>query len=328
MKHSEKVAQELVFFKEMDLNALPEIYGYWSNKYLTGFLEQAFGSQQVIDIFARELGASVVASRNPVIVSIGAGDALIDELVATRMLELGFTDFRFECLELSSFLIERAQERLKARDPNLASRISFKEIELSQWEPKGSFGGCFAHQCLHHVEALEHVFSRIKKSLAPQASFVTSDMIGRNGHMRWPETLAIINAIWVLVPEDWKNNRPLQRFEQEFINHDCSTHGFEGVRAQDILPMCVEQFHFHKFSAWGGLIDPFVDRSFGHNLSSNNELDCAFINSLWEANRLLVRLGAIKPTQMIAVMKNEPGDLISSDGLVPASCIRPPSRAP
>jgi SAM-dependent methyltransferase len=322
MEHSDRVAQEIDFFRDMDLNALPEIYSYWSNKHLIAFLFEAFASHNLFDIFAQELGASVMASRNSTIVSIGAGDAEVDQLIATHMLELGFTDFRFECLELSGFLIDRAQARL-AGTP-VAGHFTFTEADLSTWKPERQFGACFAHQSLHHIVALEHVFDQIRDNLAPGGSFLTSDIIGRNGHLRWPETLAIVNAIWAVAPDRWKHNRPLARFEKEFINWDCSTHGFEGVRAQDILPLLVERFHFHKLAAWGGILDPFIERAFGHNLSSENDVDRTFVDTVWASNRTLVRLGVIKPTQFVAVMKNEPGPLISADGLDPAACVRRP----
>ena len=320
MDHASKVEQEINFFKDMDINALPEIFSYWANKHLVEFLKQAFDEPYVINIFANELAASVQASGNPTIVSLGAGYAEIEEMVAERMLSMGVTNFRFECLELSHFLIERANERLTGKPA--APHIAFIEVDLTTWKPDRPFGAVFAHQSLHHIEGLEHVFDQIRDHLAPGGSFVTSDMIGRNGHMRWPETLSIINALWSLAPDLWKNNRPLARFEQEFINHDCSNHGFEGVRAQDILPLLVERFHFHKFSAWGGIIDPFTDRAFGHNLLSANEFDRQFIDTVWETNRTLVQLGAIKPTQLVAVMKNEPCTLISSDDLDPLTCVR------
>ena len=162
----------------------------------------------------------------------------------------------------------------------------------------------------------------IGEGLEPQGSFVASDMIGRNGHMRWPESLAIINVLWTVIPDHWKQNRPLARFEETFVNRDCSTHGFEGIRAQEILPLLLERFQFHRFAAWGGLLDCFVDRAFGHNLSSQNPFDRKFIDTMWETNQALIRLGVLTPTQMVAVMKKEKGPLVSAAGLDPAKCVR------
>ena len=322
MEHADRVAQEISFFKDMDLNALPAIYSYWSNKYLIELLNEAYGSFDLFEVFARELGESVRATGNPTIVSIGSGDAEVECAIAARMLDLGYTDFCFECLELSTFLIDRARERVAGT--RLEPHLRFVEIDLTQWAPAAPFGACFANHSLHHIIALEHVFDQIRAHLAPNGSFLTSDMIGRNGHMRWPETQAIINAIWQVMPDAWKHNRSLKRFEREFVNWDCSSHGFEGIRAQDILPLLVERFHFHKLVAWGGIIDPFIDRAFGHNLDPKVDFDRQFVDTLWQTNRTLVGLGVIKPTQMIAVMKNEPGNLMSCDNLDPACCVRVP----
>lgn len=322
MEHADRIAQEISFFKDMDLNALPAVYSYWSNKYLVELLNEGYGSYDLFEVFARELGESVRTTGNPTIVSIGSGDAEVECAIAARMLDLGYTDFCFECLELSTFLIDRARERVAGT--RLEAHLRFVEIDLTQWAPAAPFGACFANHSLHHIVALEHVFDQIRAHLAPKGSFLTSDMIGRNGHMRWPETLAIINAVWQVAPESWKYNRALKRHEGEFINWDCSSHGFEGIRAQDILPLLVERFHFHRLVAWGGIIDPFIDRAFGHNLDPNIDFDRQFIDTLWQTNRTLVSLGVIKPTQMIAVMKNEPGSLVSCDDLDPARCVRVP----
>ena len=86
-------------------------------------------------------------------------------------------------------------------------------------------------------------------------------------------------------PRPLEADCPLAQFENTFINHDCSTVGFEGIRAQDILPLLLDRFQFHRFAAWGGLLDIFVDRAFGHNLSSEKPFDREFIDTMWETNR-------------------------------------------
>jgi SAM-dependent methyltransferase len=317
--HDARIAAEVELFRNMDLNALPEIHSYWANKHLIGHLAEAFGVGGIFEVFAQELRASVEATGNPLIISIGAGDAEIEVETAAKMIAGGFTGFYFECLELSPFLMERGNARVKER--GLERHLSFTETNLANWRPERKFGAAFANQSLHHIEALEHVFDMIRQGLEPQGSFVAADMIGRNGHMRWPEALAIINALWTVIPDHWKQNRPMVRFEETFVNHDCSTVGFEGVRAQDILPLLLDRFHFHRFAAWGGILDPFVDRVFGHNLSSENSFDRKFIDTMWEANQALIRLGVLTPTQMVAVMKKEKGPLVSAAGLDPAKCV-------
>ena len=135
-----------------------------------------------------------------------------------------------------------------------------------------------AHQSLHHVVALETLFEKTRMAIGDKGVFVVSDIIGRNGHMRWPEAMVEIDKIWAAMPDRYKYNHALKRFEATYENWDCSTEGFEGIRAQDILPLLQQYFSFEMFLGFGNLIDIFVDRAFGHNLDINSEEDKAFID--------------------------------------------------
>jgi hypothetical protein len=115
-------------------------------------------------------------------------------------------------------------------------------------------------------------------------------MIGRNGHMRWPEALEIIQDIWKFIPDHYKTNHQLKRVEKEYDNWDCSKTGFEGICAQDILPLLVAKFTFRAFLG------------FGHNLDVDNQRDTGFIDFLEQLNSLLIDLGYLKPTMIYGVM--------------------------
>ncbi len=93
------------------------------------------------------------------------------------------------------------------------------------------------HHALHHVLNLEHLISAIRASLHPKGCFVSIDVIGRNGHMRWPEALEFIERIWRFLPDEKRYHHVLKTSDQEYVNRDCSTKGFEGIRSQDILPI-------------------------------------------------------------------------------------------
>lgn len=160
------------------------------------------------------------------------------------------------------------------------------------------------HHSLHHIANLEHVFEGIKMSMLPNSVFCTIDMIGRNGHMRWPEALVLVEKIWGFLPLEKKFHKILRTSFPEYVNRDCSTEGFEGVRAQDILPSCLKSFGFEKFLAYGGISEIFVGRGFGHNFDQGDELDCHFIDFIEFLNELLIDIGYIKPTIMHAVMTN------------------------
>ena len=148
-------------------------------------------------------------------------------------------------------------------------------------------------------------------------------MIGRNGHMRWPEALTIIQDIWRTMPDRYKYNHQLSRFEAMYENWDCSKQDFEGIRAQDILPLLVEMFGFEAFIAYGNLPDVFVDRGFGHNFDIKNQEDIDFIDRIGALNDQLIGDGVIKPTQMMAALRgHSTGKVRCYEHWTPQFCIR------
>lgn len=114
--------------------------------------------------------------------------------------------------------------------------------------------------------------------------------------MRWPDALGIVEAIWTRAPNHYKYNHQFKRYEVTLDNSDCSSEGFEGVRAQDILPLLLERFSFEKFLGFGNLRDLFIDRSFDHNLDREKPEDRDFIDRVHAVNDLLIDIGYLKPT--------------------------------
>jgi hypothetical protein len=125
------------------------------------------------------------------------------------------------------------------------------------------------------------------------------------------------------LPESYKYNVILKRVENEYENWDCSTEGFEGIRAQDILPLLVERFECEKFVGFGNVIDIFVDRCFGHHFNQKLEWDQAFIDRIHAEDEAGFKSGELKPTHIIAVfVSNLHATPYYSRGLDPISSIR------
>ena len=154
----------------------------------------------------------------------------------------------------------------------------------------------------------------------------TADMIGRNGHMRWPETLKWIEHLWAIMPDQYKFNFQFRVEHSEYLNWDCSRTGFEGIRAQDVLPLMVSRFGFTNFLGCGGVIDPFIERGYGHNIDADNPKDAAFIDFVEELNQVLLEAGAIKPTMMYACMRKTAVECSHYRGLTPELCVRVPTN--
>ncbi|HWP57478.1 MAG TPA: class I SAM-dependent methyltransferase [Candidatus Acidoferrales bacterium] len=289
-----------------NIHDLPDIFHYWSNKHLRPRLNQVMGADSIVDFYALPFAKALVScGENRKLLSLGAADCSVEIGVAKRLLELGHENFELSCYEVSPHLLERAEAAVEKE--GLRRLLKLHGIDINRWKPKDRFAGVMANHSLHHFVELEQIFAGVYAALEDRGFFVTNDMIGRNGHMRWPEVLEFIDAIWAFMPDRYKFNRQLNRFEQTFVNWDCSNEGFEGIRAQDILPLLNRTFGFESFLAFGGIVDVFVDRAFGHNFDPNLSSDKAFIDFLQLLNDRLIEASVVKPTTMFAVMRKQFG---------------------
>ncbi len=280
---------------------LGPIYHYWINKHIVPRIAEVFGVHDALLFYAKyTAGALRQPGANRRIVSLGAGDCGYEILLIKKLLEMGETDFVLEAIELSPLRFDHA--RASASAEGVGEHLLLTQGDLNTWVATEKYSVVIAKDTLHHVLGLEHLFDAIHGSMEENGVFLTTDMIGRNGHMRWPESLEIIQAIWQFIPDHYKLNHQLKRVENEYDNWDCSKKGFEGIRAQDILPLLVEKFTFRGFLGFGNLPDIFIDRGFGHNLNVDNPHDTGFIDFLEYLNSLLIDLGYLKPTMIYGVM--------------------------
>ena len=319
-----RVGSEIEHFSQCTkVHELPEIFHYWSNKYLVAQL-QPFGFPSALEFFYQYLRRICTSSpeAHHRFVSIGAGNCELDLEIVKKLVRENTTNFSLECLALNPIMLERG--KLAAEQEGIAENVSFVTCDINSWQPKQKYQAVLAIQCLHHFVELELLFDRISHLLADDGYFLTDDIIGRNGHMRWPEALEVVNELWDELPDRYKYNHQLKRLERQFVNWDCSTEGFEGIRSQDILPLLIDRFHFELFLAFGNLVDPFIDRAFGHNFDPSDSKDLQFIDRVQELDQELIDEGRIKPTHMIAAMKVQPTHRTVDRHLTPEFCVRQP----
>ncbi len=327
--YTEKVQRQIDQYRNVgqertvaDIQELPAMFHYWSNRYVLPLIVEILGVGNIFELYSKYFAESLARiPDNNRLLSVGCGDCSFETGVAQDLINKGVEDFVFECLDISPHLIRKSQERVDSL--GLGAHFVIAQGDINHWTPAEIYCGVMAHQSLHHVVELERLLGSIRSALHPDGVFISSDMIGRNGHMRWPEALEIVNAIWAFLPDHLKHNRLLKRFEETYYNHDCSQEGFEGIRSQDILPLLVKSFHFERFLAYGNIPDVFIERCFGHNYSPDDGKERAFVDFLEFLNRLLIDLGHIKPTMMFAVMDMKPqGDTICYKHWTPEYCIR------
>lgn len=320
--YEDRLKKEQEVYRDCEnVHELPGIFHYWSNRYLRPKLETfGFSSpDQCFEVYAAAQCRRDLNHQNRFI-SIGSGNCDLEIQIANALVNAGLRNFSIECLDINASMLDRGRQN--AGRSAAAAHVSFTEADFNYWKPAMTYDGVFANQALHHVLELENLFDAIAKSLATDGVFVTSDMIGRNGHARWPEALDLVQEFWSTLPAKYKYNHQLRRQEEVFENWDCSGDGFEGIRAQDILPLLIERFRFRLFIAFANIVDPFIDRSFGHNFNIEVEADRVFVDRLHERDEQEIQAGRIKPTHMIAVLGKTVSEMKYYPPLTPEFCVR------
>jgi SAM-dependent methyltransferase len=226
-------------------------------------------------------------------------------------------------VDINSKLLEKG--RRLAEEKKVSRHFDFAPFDVNRWQPDRQYHVIAAFQSLHHFVELELLFDKIHRALHPAGFFLSDDMIGRNGHQRWPEALELVHGLWRDLPGKYTYNHLLKRFEPLYENWDCSKSGFEGIRAQDILPLLVARFHFDFFFAFANIVDVFVDRAFGPNFDPENEWDRSFIDRVHTLDSGEIDAGRVKPTHMMAAMTKKPVErTVMYKHLSPEFCIRRP----
>lgn len=328
-EYARKLHYERTNFQDCEtVHELPAIFHYWSNKHLRPKHERLGISDPEQFFFKYALRQ---CERNPGnrtrIGSLGAGNCDTEARLASRLLEAGRCDFVVECVDINDDMLQRGRQHAKTL--GVDAYLTHEKGNFNRWRPKGQYDVVIANQALHHVVKLEDLFAQIRKRMAPNGVFLTSDMIGRNGHVRWPEARKALQPFWDELPEAYRFNHVMNRDEPQLIDEDTSRHSFEGVRSQDILPLLVANFPFELFIPFGNIILVFVDRTFGPNFDAEAEWDRDFVDRVHARDEAGIMSGELKPTQMLAVLRNEPVETqLVHPKLTPEFCIRRPDRAP
>lgn len=324
-RYGGRLRQEVAAYRQVtNVHDLPAIYGYWNAGHVDPlFAKSGFGTFE--EFFVGPLRRACASRPHAHFVSLGSGNGDLELGLAQKLVAAGIANFTFDRLELNDAMRERAA--LDATEAGLADRFVDTAADLNRWEAEHAADVVVANHSLHHVVDLEHLFAQVRAALGADGVFVVNDMIGRNGHMRWPEALDLVQRIWAVMPDRYRYNQQLGRHEPEYENWDCSTEGFEGIRAQDILPLLNQTFHAETFLAFANVVDLFVDRGFGHNFDPDRADDRAFIDAVAHLDEAALELGVVKPTHLAAHFRTVPVPCRFLEPFSPAWCVRPPATA-
>lgn len=314
LSYDDRIRAQIAQYAEtINMHDLPDIFHIWSHDYIRPGLKNVFGTASIDEAYALAfMEATQHADRSGNILSVGCGDGNVEIRVARELLRHGVTEFTFTCADLSPILLGHLRSSVERE--GLVDHFYPIEADLNRIRVDGQFDMIMANHALHHIEGLEHLFSYSLGHLTEHGIFATCDMIGRNGHLRWAESAAVVSALWPILSTKQQYHAQLQRWSETFVDHDCSREGFEGIRAQDILPLMLQYFKPYKFFGTGGFIDVLVDRGFGHGYDATSTEDVALIRFIADLNEIMLDSGVVKPTWTMAwFTKDDRGEVFYRD---------------
>jgi SAM-dependent methyltransferase len=296
MTNDRKFTEESNRFRESgDSHDLPQIAAWYSENVLSQELFNITGSKSFQELVLENIKVSRQTKKEYVVVSLGAGHGQIEKDLLDKVPQYSPGNTSFFAIDLFS-PNDFAQSEVNGHLYTL-TRIS-QDINEPNFPKNADM--VIVHHALHHFVSLERIFESIYEILSANSGvLIISDMIGRNGHKRWPESLHAIRRIWNSIPEEKKYNHQFKRSWSHFENWDCSSEGFEGIRAEDILKPLYQYFDTQGALFWGGVLDPFVDRGFGHNFDPSNVEDLNIILKILSIENLMIENGYLTPTQLI-----------------------------
>jgi len=306
LTYEDRVRAELgIFTAEQKVHDLPAISNYWSHKHLIPMMEP-LGFRNSLEMFRLYIArvCTEIPDETCRILSVASGDSAPEINTAQWLLEQNIRNFQFECRDINEEVLSRGRQAASAH--GVENHFSFLCTDINRWEPQQTYHVVLAVQCLHHMVELERLFDKIHRALHPSGFFAADDMIGRNGHQRWPEALEHVNRLWKDLPPSYRRNYRTGATDRKMENMDFSKHSFEGIRSQDILPLLVERFHFDVFVGFGNIVDVFIDRVYGPNFNPEKEWDREFIDRAQDLDVREIDAGRVKPTHIYAAMTRTP----------------------
>lgn len=306
-EHSRRIAREIAIFEAHESVHRNGAVMDWRNaSFLLPAIRQVFGRDRIHDIYAESIAAAIARSGRDTVFSLGCGDGEQEIMVLQRADALGLQPFRIVGLELAPAVAERANAAAAAA--GLADRLVVVVRDLNDGLPGDEpVAAVMAHHTLHHIVELEALFDDVARRLHAGGVLVTFDMIGRNGHMRWPEVRPLIRALWAMLPPEKRYDHVFGRPMPQYQDWDCAVDGFEGVRAQDILGLIAARFQPARFFGWGAFAEVFLNERCGPNFDPDVPADRDFLTRISMLQDRLLAERRTTPTEMAAELRPRHG---------------------
>lgn len=293
-EYEKKMKKEVeIYENQISVHDLPKCHSLYTSKAIEPHLREMTGVSNFNDWCALEIDKlSEKLNRKVYCLSIGCGNGDTEINILQRV---KYKDnIEFVSLDLNPSMLERGRA---SAIKNGLKMLYFEEADFNNLSIQRKYDFFLANHSLHHVVELEKLFEEIEKASSDEMVFMINDVIGRNGHVLWDGAKEIVDYLWNQLDKKYKLNAYSHKYDENILNIDCSLEGFEGIRAQDILPALVKYFDFSMYIPFSLVAHKFVDRAYGHNFDVNNKTDVSIIQKIIDLDIKLLKGNKLAATQ-------------------------------
>ncbi|WP_343255095.1 class I SAM-dependent methyltransferase [Luteimonas changyuni] len=295
-------------------DTLPPIFHYWSERHVRPML-QARGYESPEDFYLKYVLAEAGRLPEPLhIVSLGTGACALEIGLAVTLRERG-VDFRLTCVDINRGLLDAGRHAATAAGVGAAMRFKATDAGQALAALDVDADVIIANQIFHHLEDLEDTVAGIARCLASRGGegvLLTSDIVGRNGHLLWPSVDRVVQERWSELPKDRRFDRFTNSAPTHYRAENHAAYSNEGVRAQDITRVLLDHLDFELFLTYAGSIIPFVERRIGFNFDPASDADRGFIDRVADEDCAAIMGGDYPASNMLAALRGR-GRVVARD---------------
>ena len=199
-----------------------------------------------------------------------------------------------EAYDLAEGAIEKARELAAAAG---YGNIRYHVADLEVHElPRDGFDVVFAHQSVHHVDRLEHMFARVAAALRPGGIFHLHEFVGPI-RFQWTDAqIGLINSYLASLPPELRRlpsgeAKPLQG--RPTIAAMIAADPSEAIRSSDIRTALAAQFKIIEERPLGGTLAHLALAGIAQNFDADRADHRAKLQELFDLEDAETRQGTI-----------------------------------
>ena len=273
-------------------------------------IERACGVRNLYEYVARHLAGRAQAS----VLGLGSGPcgSRLDGIAP--LLRAQGCRMDLTCVDVNEAVLRQAEQEAQKRGIRFHAVV--QDVNELSLEPD-SYDVIVAYASLHHFLNLERVGEQVNRALRPDGLFATVDIPTHNGYLMWDETLRVVNAIWGVLPRQYKiahSGVAEPTYVEVRENVDYSAGSFECINSEAILPALERHLLREAFVPAFALARRFFDTEFGPDYDWGQPLDRAIFEFVMALDTHYLDAGALRPETFFGAYRKRVGP--------------PPSRAP